>query len=414
MFLFRRIGKKEGPDGFLFPKPPISCIVYFALSKKRTEMSNKKKKKKPIKATTVKQQPKKAKKKMSPETKDKLKTSFMTLVNNDACVKASREYHGFWWNFLAVGLALASVVLADVPNLVTRLQVDYGESVLGSPNYSLDQQLTNFSKALADKGVVLTIQDGHPSVNEKWSDIAYTVPGETTPSTWYADYSLTQDKVMFEAFVNSSAVGGYTVEDSIFFARITSGKNPYKDEYRKGYGAEDAKYATNFIAFGQDSFMIGRYNAAGSGSTLMGSNADIEGTNFAAIATKDRDNMGQPLTGDELKNSVTEQYRQIIVTATNRQKLSSSWSYAGIVLAIYAGLEVIFGLVVFLLTRGKRNPFRVYTFWETQKIAYWAGVAPALLSLALGFLLTQFSLMLFIFLFGMRLMWLSMKTMRPN
>ena len=160
--------------------------------------------------------------------------------------------------------------------------------------------------------------------------------------------------------------------------------------------------------------MIGRYNAVGSGSTLMGSNADIEGTNFAAIATKDRDNMGQPLTGDELKNSVTEQYRQIIVTATNRQKLSSSWSYAGIVLAIYAGLEVIFGLVVFLLTRGKRNPFRVYTFWETQKIAYWAGVAPALLSLALGFLLTQFSLMLFIFLFGMRLMWLSMKTMRPN
>ena len=75
---------------------------------------------------------------------------------------------------------------------------------------------------------------------------------------------------------------------------------------------------------------------------------------------------------------------------------------------------MIFGLVVFLLTRGKRNPFRVYTFWETQKIAYWAGVAPALLSLALGFLLTQFSLMLFIFLFGMRLMWLSMKTMRPN
>lgn len=377
-------------------------------------MSNKKKKKKPVKATAVKQQPKKAKKKMSPETKDKLKTSFMTLINNDACVKASREYHGFWWNFLAVGLALASVVLADVPNLVTRLQVNYGDSVLNSPNYSLDQELTNFSKALADNGVVLTIQDGHPTVNEKWNDITYTVPGDTSPSTWYADYSAAQDKVMFEAFVNSSVVGGFVVEDSIFFARITSGKNPYKDEYRKGYGAEDAKYATSFIAFGQDSIMIGRYNAAGSGSTITGSNADLEGTNFAAIATKDRDNMGQPLTGEELKKSVTEQYRQIIVTATNRQKLSSSWSYAGIVLAIYAGLEIIFGLVIFLLTRGKRNPFRVYTFWETQKIAYWAGLAPALLSLVLGFFLTQFSLMLFIFLFGMRLMWLSMKTMRPN
>ena len=98
-------------------------------------MANKKKKKNSNKTVAAKKVSK-TKKKMSPEAKEKLKTSFLTLVNNDACIRASREYHGWGWNALAVTLAVASCVIAVVPSLVGRLQVDYGNSVLSSPNYS--------------------------------------------------------------------------------------------------------------------------------------------------------------------------------------------------------------------------------------------------------------------------------------
>lgn len=375
-------------------------------------MSNQKKKK-AVKATPVKpQKPRKNKKKMSPETKDKIKTSFLTLINNDACVKVSREYHGFGWAALAVTIAVASVILADVPSLVTRLQVNYGDSVLNAPNFSLDQQLANFAKELEEKGVVLEIKDGKPVVDH-WENVQYTVEGKE-PKTWYADYSSSLDKVVFEAFVNSEKVGGMTVEDSVFFSRITSGKDPYTDQTREGYGASDAKYATNFIAFGQEHIMIGRYNANGQGSTLAGINADLEGVSIPGFAKEIKDgNSGQYPDEQSFVSQMTAKWKNVIVRSTDRQKMQSSWSYAGILFGVYAGIEFIFGLVIFLLTRGKRNPYRIYTFWETQKMSYWAGLCPALLSLAFGFAFTQFALMLFIFLFGMRLMWLSMKTMRP-
>ncbi|MDD7715503.1 MAG: hypothetical protein PUJ84_06330, partial [Mollicutes bacterium] len=95
------------------------------------------------------------------------------------------------------------------------------------------------------------------------------------------------------------------------------------------------------------------------------------------------------------------------------QKNTQSWTYCGIMAAVYVGLEFLFGLVIFLMTRGKRNPFRIYTFWETQKMAYWASVSPAILSLIVGFLLPQFAMMGFIFLFGLRIMWMSMRSLRP-
>ena len=106
-------------------------------------------------------------------------------------------------------------------------------------------------------------------------------------------------------------------------------------------------------------------------------------------------------------------YASFLNDCAETQKNTQSWTYCGIMAAVYVGLEFLFGLVIFLMTRGKRNPFRIYTFWETQKMAYWASVSPAILSLIVGFLLPQFAMMGFIFLFGLRIMWMSMRSLRP-
>jgi len=69
--------------------------------------------------------------------------------------------------------------------------------------------------------------------------------------------------------------------------------------------------------------------------------------------------------------------------------------------------------MIFILTRGKRNPFRIYTFWETQKISYWASFTPSLLALIFGFIFTEYAVMIFVMLIGVRIMWMSMKSLKP-
>jgi maltodextrin utilization protein YvdJ len=66
------------------------------------------------------------------------------------------------------------------------------------------------------------------------------------------------------------------------------------------------------------------------------------------------------------------------------------------------------------MTRGKSNPFRVYTFWECQKIAYWASLAPAILAMILSFSLPAYAMIYYIFFYGMRIMWMSMRSLRPQ
>ena len=68
------------------------------------------------------------------------------------------------------------------------------------------------------------------------------------------------------------------------------------------------------------------------------------------------------------------------------------------------------------MTRGKKtNPFHILTFWQTQKIAYWESLAPGILSL-LGFIpfFSQFAMFFYLFLMGMRTMWMSTRQLRPQ
>ena len=86
---------------------------------------------------------------------------------------------------------------------------------------------------------------------------------------------------------------------------------------------------------------------------------------------------------------------------------------AGVFMGIDAGIVLLFGLLLFLMTRGKKNPFRIYSFWDTTKIACWASFTPGVLSVALGFALTNYAVLIFMFTFGMRIMWMTMKSLRP-
>ena len=78
-----------------------------------------------------------------------------------------------------------------------------------------------------------------------------------------------------------------------------------------------------------------------------------------------------------------------------------------------AVIVLIFGGTLFLMTRGKNNPNKHFKFVETLKLAFFASLAPAILTLVAGFIWTQYASFAFVALMSIRLMWLSMKTLRP-
>ncbi|MCR4880242.1 MAG: hypothetical protein K5906_04740, partial [Bacilli bacterium] len=77
-------------------------------------------------------------------------------------------------------------------------------------------------------------------------------------------------------------------------------------------------------------------------------------------------------------------------------------------------LTLFLGLLMFLLTRGKRN-FNNYLKWyQCMCISAWAAFTPGLLGLIFGFLMPAYAIMFFILFMGVRVMWLSMKQLSPT
>lgn len=111
---------------------------------------------------------------------------------------------------------------------------------------------------------------------------------------------------------------------------------------------------------------------------------------------------------------VLANWKNFFNKAYQNNKMTALWQTSLIMLGIDTALVLFMGLMIFILTRGKNNPFRIYTFWETQKIAYWCTISPAILAMVLSFVVPGFAQIMFALLIGVRVMWLSMKTLRPE
>ena len=122
--------------------------------------------------------------------------------------------------------------------------------------------------------------------------------------------------------------------------------------------------------------------------------------------------------GDYINQYRTKVMKQVVKVLDNtylNQKKRTLWTNTGIYAAIYAGIILFLGLMVFILTRGKNNPFKFLNIWHCQKIVWWASFTPAVLGtvLALIFAGNMIGQMAFILLISLRVMWLSMKQLRP-
>ena len=335
-----------------------------------------------------------------------------TLISNDACIQTSREWSGFKGHGVPVIIAILSVLLAIIPSFVTRITVNAGDTFLGSPSYSYDTGLSEFTKAMSDNSVHITIKNGaivtEGNVSSIFNYPANPADEGTTEMKWYhvSTNRFEKETTVFEVFLNNKA----DLEDKDFFNNVMSNTDGSKTPDGKW---RPTKITWNYLAIGKNSMVFAKFNPTkGTMVTYMNGQYDrLENVDLAAQTVPENPNA----KGYDYITGATAKWKVIINQSYETQKIAGTFQYVGILSGVYAGLMVLFGFLIWVMTRGKNNPLRVFTVWETQRMSYWASFSPAVLSIIGGFLLrtSTIGMFAFIFIFGMRLMWMSMKALRP-
>ena len=340
-----------------------------------------------------------------------------SLINNDACIEGGRTKR---W-FFAIIFAVLSLVLAVLPIMVTSLQAQGSDFTAGNYLYNYDNAIVAFSDSLADNNLSMVVSE---DANGRFLAVDKSQWEATYTANAYKQYvHLNNDsKVDFEVYY-TEAVGQEFVD---YYTLVSQNKSPIDGSWRE---AADTARSTSYLIFGRER-MVGQLFQPGNTTALSGVSGDYLkldlGFDFKSLATVEIDGVtyvtshddkfSEPngfLSIDAYRRQIQNKWNDVYDAVYYNTKMVTARDSTLIMLGVDALLIFFMGLMIFILTRGKRNPFRIYTFWETQKIAYWASFTPSLLALIFGFIFTEYAVMIFVMLIGVRIMWMSMKSLKP-
>lgn len=353
-------------------------------------------------------------KKMNPETKAKLITGFKTLLSNDACRDAAREWKGAL-QIVPIAFAIVGTVIALTPTLVTQMQVKGSNGVYGAPTADFDVGLASFTYDLKhdqsgnvlpeDKIVHISWDDNGTIKTSNLDNLYHTESGVIRH--WYCLYDKFEAQPVFEVFFIDSfknSDGSLKYTDEQFFKALSQNINPDDGETTRN---DATALACSYIAFGKEKMTYRKYSATGA---QEGRYDRLGGKDLANMVPAD----SVPFMSAKYREMVKASWVEFIDLSYETIKIQSGWAFVGIMAAIDFGMVLLFGALLFVMTRGKNNPYRILNMWETMKMAGFGSLTPAILTLIFGFMFTQYAYLLFMFTYGLRMMWFSMKSLRPT
>lgn len=298
-----------------------------------------------------------------------VKLFFKTLVSNNAAIDAGRKKP---W-YAALIIFLISIVLSVIPSTVLELNKQ-GNKNFEPYTYSAREALTMFSQDLktnhSDQMIVIK--------NDKDSTL---VANDTVSYTWNSDsvtfkfkYSSNEEAATLISAYNEEQVSYFIFTIDTVYIHIV---NPNQHD----------QTVVNLVC-------LNAYKKVG-----------------------ERDIIDSYVSSDDETESVEktwDNWKVLIKKLYNQTRLKSAGMQLAIMSAVNVGIILIMGFMVWVLTRGKNNPYRIFNVWECYKIVFWAGFTPALLTTGLGFLIKTFASTIFPLFLGVRVMWLSMKSLRPD
>ena len=313
---------------------------------------------------------KKNKKGMDPKTKFVLVSAGKGIISNQSCIDGSKE--GPWW--VAAIFFVFSVMVPLIPGLVKNSKVNGGDFISGY-NYGLDNSLSKvaYSMTMLHEDFKVEKDLLHYYQNDEQKD-------ELLFETPDADYIAAGNQT--REIVNPSTnqyelrifvwEGLSTQRLSNYVNKVASQKYVIGTTTLKT--AEDPKgtkyYTPNLLVLTHRTFAVALYKS-NSTSQVQTSYGGLDWTNTSTkvgiierlckAAINDgafEDGITLSAFVNTYHAKVLKQFRGICNEAYLNQKKRTVWGNFGIYAGIYAGIILFLGLMLFVLTRGKANPFR--------------------------------------------------------
>ena len=354
---------------------------------------------------------------MKDRTKEIVKDGFGCLISNAAAIRGAKA--GPLW--LTILMFVLSVFLPVIPLFVNEAKTN-GSSFLGSSAYGLERYITSMAMELEnDRNVKFIINEDHLlSVTENGSDVAlssfrYTTTEETTPFAWYKDAVTNQYELLL--YLSDAKVDS---EKSLVNNAIV--RTVYKTGETNKAGEEDTDYyhpnyiilfenGVYFCLYGQNSIKALTYSYSGDFKTIEPNNDCLK--TLLTVTNKKGEEVAQSIINDDYTSGVYNNFKKFLDKSYETLKVKNMWIRSLIYLGIFFGVSILMGFIMWIITRGKNNPNNYYTPWLTLKIQGRLGLAPALITLIIGFLLIKYAPVAFISMLGLRVVWISMKELKP-
>ena len=348
---------------------------------------------------------------MKERTKEVLRDGFGVLVNNAAAIRGAKN--GPLW--LTIVFFVLSLFLPVLPIFIAQVNVN-GSTFLNKYTYGLEKTIPSMAIELKDdRKVEFDLGVDHLlSIKENGNPIAYNTYGSDKPFATYENKATGQYDFML--YVSDTMVAA---EKKVVNTTISA--KTYKLDTKEATTETEGIYTPSYMIIFPDSFYMVVY--ASNSTKVVTSSFTGDFKTMAATQTglkelltvkdKEGNEVAQSLINEDYTNGVLKNFKKVLDKSYESSKVVNVWGTSGIYLAIFFGLSVVMGFLMWILTRGKNNPNNYFTPWLTQKIEARLALSPAIITLIAGFFLTSQAPLFFILTLGLRVMWISMKELRP-
>ena len=348
---------------------------------------------------------------MKDRTKEVLKDGFGSLINNAAAIRGAKS--GPLW--LTILFFVFSILLPVIPLFVSQAKTN-GSSFLTNYSYGLERYVTKLAMDLKDKNVEFGIDEGHLlSVTDNGNSVDFNEYGSSKPFAGYIDEISKQYNFVLYLSDATSNSEKNAVNKTISTKYYESGTTTILASDATNY------YLPSYMILFKNGVYVAIYQNDGINAVAYSYNGDFKTIKandkcletLLTVNDKDGNLVTPSIISNDYVNGVYNNYKKFLDKSYETLKVRNTWVSSAIYLGIFFGLNVIMGFLMWLLTRGKNNPNNYYTPWLTEKVQARLALAPALITLIVGFFLTSQTMLIYIITIGMRVMWTSMKELRP-
>ena len=378
---------------------------------------------------------------MKNTTKINLVNAFKSLIKNDAAVESAKTIPGY----VPIIVSIIAVFLPVIPLMVSTGNT-YGSQFLKSQTYNLDRYNTDALLSLKEQGYEFEIKGGELLRFKDGALDPVTAEQEAKPMDEYI-VNIDDDtkEIKYQFFYSESTNSGENkiknfvnaITNTTYLTGTTYLKdsgdaetviNARQAEMADGKEYKPTYYRPTFLVLYKNGIythltkegtservttVAGDWKHTEEGTKLLERLLSVETYDLANVTERDNNNEFLLLRDLDYTAGVQKNMNKLYDETYLTSKRNNFLMYTFVFYGIYLVLVFFMGLMMFLLTRGKKNPMNYMSFWLCTKIAMWATISPAVLALILGFMLTNFATMFFIILYGVRVMWLSMRQLRP-